>query len=148
MNDLKQELQTALKAAMKNKDGARRNVIRLLHSAIKQVEIDSRSELDDEAVMAVLQTEAKKLRETVAELEAAGRAGDAEQGRFELDVVEEFLPKQLDAEALRPIVRAAIDEVGVSSPKAMGQIMKIVMPQVRGRADGKQVNAIVREFLS
>ena len=72
MNDLKQELQTALKAAMKNKDGARRNVIRLLHSAIKQVEIDSRSELDDEAVMAVLQTEAKKLRETVAELEAAG----------------------------------------------------------------------------
>lgn len=148
MSDLKLQLQASLKDAMRNKDQARRNVIRLLHSAIKQLEIDSRSELDDEAVSAVLRKEAKKLRETIAELEAADRAGDLEQSRFELDVVEEFLPKQLDAEELRPIVRAAIDEVGATSPKAMGQIMKTVMPQIRGRADGKQVNAIARELLS
>ncbi len=148
MTSLKQQLQTALRDAMRNKDHARRNAIRLLNSAIKQVEIDTRGELDDAAVLDILQKEAKKLRETVAELEAAGRNDDAESGRFELEVVEAFLPKQLDTETLRPIVQAAIDEVGDHSPKAMGQVMRIVMPQVRGRADGKQVNAIVRELLS
>lgn len=148
MNSLKQQLQTALRDAMKNRDHARRDVIRLLNSAIKQVEIDTRSELDDDAALAILQKEAKKLRETVAELEAAGRSDDAESGRFELEVVEAFLPKPLDADALRLLARAAIDDVGDRSPKAMGKVMRIVMSQVRGRADGKQVNAIVRELLS
>ena len=117
MHPLKQQLQTALRDAMKNKDHARRDVIRLLHSAIKQVEIDTRSDLDDDAVLDILQKEAKKLRETVAELEAAGRSDDAESGRFELEVVEAFLPKPLDAETLRTIVQTAIDEVGDRSPK-------------------------------
>ena len=148
MTSLKQQLQTALRDAMKNRDHARRDVIRLLRSAIKQVEIDTRSELDDDAALAILQKEAKKLRETVAELEAAGRSDDAESGRFELEVVEAFLPKPLDADALRLLAQAAIDDVGDRSPKAMGKVMRIVMSQVRGRADGKQVNAIVRELLS
>ena len=148
MDPLKQQLQNALRDAMKNKDHARRDVIRLLNSAVKQVEIDSRSELDDDAVLDVLQKEAKKLRETIVELEAAGRSDDVDKSNFELGVVEAFLPAPLDAEALRPIVQAAIDEVGERSPKAMGQVMKIVMPRVRGRADGKQVSAIVREMLS
>ena len=148
MDPLKEQLQNALRDAMKNKDHARRDVIRLLNSAVKQVEIDSRSELDDDAVLDVLQKEAKKLRETIAELEAAGRSFDVDKSNFELGVVEAFLPAPLDAEALRPIVQAAIDEVGERSPKAMGQVMKIVMPRVRGRADGKQVSAIVREMLS
>ena len=148
MDPLKQQLQNALRDAMKNKDHARRDVIRLLNSAVKQVEIDTRSELDDDAVLDILQKEAKKLRETIVELEAAGRSDDVDKSKFELGVVEAFLPAPLDAEALRPIVQAAIDEVGERSPKAMGQVMKIVMPRVRGRADGKQVSAIVREMLS
>ena len=133
---------------MKSKDHERRNAIRLLNSAIKQVEIDDRRELDDEAVLAVLQQEAKKHRETIAELEAAGRADAADSSRSELKIVEEFLPQQLSSADLRPIVKAAIDESGASSMRDMGQVMKIVMPQVRGLSDGKQVNAIVKELLS
>ena len=148
MSSLKQQLQSALKEAMKRKDHERRNAIRLMNSAIKQVEIDDRRELDDEAVLAVLQQEAKKHRETIAELEAAGRADAADSSRSELKIVEEFLPQQLSSAELRPIVKAAIDESGARSMRDMGQVMKIVMPQVRGLSDGKQVNAIVKELLS
>ena len=148
MSSLKQQLQIALKEAMKKKDHERRNAIRLLNSAIKQVEIDDRRELDDEAVLEVLQKEAKKHRETIAELAAAGRADAAASSRSELKIVEEFLPQQLSSVELRPIVKAAIDEAGASSMKDMGEVMKIVMPQVRGLSDGKQVNAIVKELLS
>ncbi len=147
MNNLKTELQTALKDAMKARDSDRRNAIRLLQSAIKQAEIDSRAELDNDAVMSILQKEAKKRRETIAELERAGRRADADSEKFELALIEEFLPRQLTAAELKPIVQAAITETGAVSMKQMGQIMKIVMPKVSGLADGKQVSAIVRELL-
>ena len=147
MKNLKIELQTALKNAMKAGDKDRRNAIRLLQSAIKQVEIDSRNELDNAAVMKILQKEAKKRREAIDELEAAGRRGDADSEQFELAVIEGFLPRQLTAAELKPIVQAAIVETGATSMKQMGQIMKMVMPKVNGLADGKQVNAIVRELL-
>ncbi len=147
MKNLKIELQTALKDAMKAGDKDRRNAIRLLQSAIKQVEIDSRNELDNAAVMKILQKEAKKRREAIDELVAAGRRGDADSERFELAVIEDFLPRQLTAAELKPIVQAAIVETGATSIKQMGQIMKMVMPKVNGLADGKQVNAIVRELL-
>lgn len=147
MKNLKTELQTALKDAMKARDSDRRNAIRLLQSAIKQAEIDSRAELDNAAVMSILQKEAKKRREAIAELERAGRRGDADGEKFELDLIEDFLPRQLTAAELKPIVQAAITETGAVSMKQMGQIMKIVMPKVSGLADGKQVSAIVRELL-
>lgn len=147
MNNLKTELQTALKDAMKARDSDRRNAIRLLQSAIKQAEIDSRAELNDDAVMSILQKEAKKRREAIAELERAGRRADADGEKFELTLIEEFLPRQLTAAELKPIVQAAIAETGAVSMKQMGQIMKIVMPKVSGLADGKQVSAIVRELL-
>ena len=147
MKNLKTELQTALKDAMKARDSDRRNAIRLLQSAIKQAEIDSRAELDNDAVMSILQKEAKKRREAIAELERAGRRADADGEKFELALIEEFLPRQLTAAELKPIVQAAIAETGAVSMKQMGQIMKIVMPKVSGLADGKQVSAIVRELL-
>ena len=148
MQDLKQALQGALKEAMKAKDSDRRNALRLLQSAIKQVEIDSRTTLDDDGVLDVLRKEAKKRRETIAELEGAGRAQDAERERLELAVTEEFLPRQLSADELRPIVQQAISEAGASSMKEMGTVMKVVMPQVQGLADGRAVSALVREMLS
>ena len=148
MQDLKQALQTALKAAMKAKDSERRNAIRLLQSAIKQVEIDSRTTLDDDGVLDVLRKEAKKRRETIAELERAGRSDDAASERLALAVTEEFLPRQLSADELRPIVRQAINEVGADSMKEMGSVMKAVMPQVQGLADGRAVSALVKEMLS
>jgi len=148
MKNLKHELQNALKIAMKAKDRERRDAIRLLQSAIKQAEIDGRSELDDDAILDILRREAKKRRETISELERAGRSGDADSERFELAVTEAFLPRQLSSDELKPIVQGAIAEVGATSLKEMGQVMRAVMPKVRGLADGKTVNAIVRELLS
>ncbi len=147
MENLKQELQSSLKEAMKSKDKERRDVLRLLQSAIKQVEIDEQTELDNDAVEEILQKEAKKRRETISELENAGRTDSIEAEQFELTVIEDFLPKQLTQDELRPIVKAAIEESGATSMREMGQIMKIVMPQVQGRTDGKQVNIIVKELL-
>ncbi len=148
MSKLKAQLQSALKEAMKARDSKARNAIRLLNSAIKQVEIDTRTALDDEGVQAVLQKEAKQHRETIAELEAAGRAEEAANARFDLEMIESFLPSRLTEDELRQIVRRAIDETGASSMREMGEIMRAVMPQVRGRADGKQVNSLVKEILS
>lgn len=148
MENLKQQLQTALKTAMKAKERDRRNAIRLLQSAIKQAEIDGRADLDDDGIMDILRKEAKKRRETISELESAGRSDDAAAERFELTVTEEFLPRQLTSDELKPIVREAISEVGATSMKEMGQVMRAVMPKVQGLADGKAVNAMVRELLS
>lgn len=148
MQDLKQALQAALKDAMRAKDSKRRNAIRLLQSAIKQVEIDSQTSLDDDGLMDILRKEAKKRRETISELDRAGRAQDAANERFELALTEEFLPRQLTTEELRPIVRQAISEAGASSMQELGKVMKVIMPQVQGLADGRVVSALVREMLS
>ncbi len=148
MSSLKQKLQDSLKDAMKAKDNQRRNAIRLLQSAIKQVEIDERTTLSDEAALDILRKEAKKRRETISELESAGRADAAAGERFELAVTEEFLPRQLSDDELRPIVRDAIGEVDATSLNELGQVMRVVMPRVRGLADGKAINALVRELLS
>lgn len=147
MTDLKQTLQTALKEAMKARDKNRRDAIRLLQSAVKQAEIDSRAELDNDAVMNILQKEAKKRREAIAELEAADRHAAAANEKNELAIIEDFLPQQMTAAELKPIIQAAIAQIGADSTKQMGQVMKIVMPKVSGLADGRQVSAIVRELL-
>jgi hypothetical protein len=147
MNNPKLALQNALKDAMKNKEKERRDVLRLVQSAVKQVEVDERKELSDDEVLTILQKEAKKRRESIVELEGAGRSESAENEKYELSVIEEFLPKQLTEDELRPIVQDAITEVGATSMKEMGQIMKVVMPKVEGRTDGRQVNKIVKELL-
>ena len=147
MDNAKEVLLSALKDAMKNKDNERRNVIRLVQSAIKQVEIDERKELSNDEVMDILQKEAKKRRESILELTNAGRADSAADEQNELNIIEEFLPKRLTDEELKPIVQDAINQSGATSMREMGQIMQIVMPQIEGRADGRQVNIIVKELL-
>lgn len=148
MSNLKRQLQESLKEAMKAKDKERRNAIRLLHSAIKQVEIDERMALDDEAVLGIIRREAKKRRETISELESAGRAKEAASERFELAVTEEFLPRQLTEGELRPIVEEAVRKTNATSISELGKVMAVVMPRVRGLADGRVINALARELLS
>ena len=148
MPKLKQQLQDALKGAMKARDNPRRDAIRMLQSAIKQVEIDERTSLSDEAALDILRREAKKRRETIQELDNAGRAEEAARERFELTVTEEFLPRQLTNDELRPIVIEAIGEAGATSTKEIGQVMRIIMPRVKGLADGRTINALVKEMLS
>jgi len=148
MEDPKGALKTALKDAMKSKDNQRRDVIRLVQSAIKQVEIDTQKDLSTEEVMDLLQKEAKKRREAIEDYERAGRPEMAEGERAELAVLEDFLPKQLTAEEIGAIVEEVIAETGAASAKDMSKVMGPVMARVKGVADGKQVNQIVREKLS
>lgn len=147
MPSITARLSDELKAAMRARDNQRRNTIRLLQSALKQVEIDTRSALDEEAELKILRREAKQRRETISELEAAGRADDVAEARYELGLIESFLPQQLTADELMPIVSTAVAEIGATSMKQMGEVMRVVMPRVQGRADGRAVNAIARELL-
>ena len=148
MEDPRPQLNAALKTAMKSKDSERRNVIRLIQSAIKQVEIDTQKELDGAAVIDILQKEAKKRRETIEEAEKTGRTELAENEKMELTILDEFLPQQMGADEIRVIVAQVIADVGATSAKDMGKVMGPVMAQVKGRADGKLVNQIVREKLN
>lgn len=148
MDDPKARLQQALKAAMMSKDIVRRDVIRMIMSAIKQVEVDTRRDLTPDEVYAVLQKEAKTRRESIDEKEKAGRAAAAEDERRELAILEEFLPQQLSREQIAALVREAIAQTGAASPRDMGKVMGVLMPKVKGMADGKLVNDVVRELLS
>lgn len=148
MSDPKALLADALKEAMKNKDNATRDVIRLLQSAIKQVEIDSQKDLSPDEVMDVLQKEAKKRRESIADYEKGGRQELADAEKFELSVIEKFLPKQLTPDEVREIVKSVIAETGATSAKDLNKVMPVVMARVKGVADGKLVSQIVKESLS
>ncbi|MBI5671312.1 MAG: GatB/YqeY domain-containing protein [Chloroflexi bacterium] len=148
MDDPKARLQAALKEAMANKDAARRDTLRLLMSALKQVEVDERKELSADDVYAILQKEAKKRRESIDEMEKAGRAALAANEQRELNLIEEFLPRQLTREEVAALARDAIAQSGATSPKDMGKVMGVLMPKVKGLADGKLVNDVVRELLS
>ncbi len=148
MDDPKARLQQALKAAMMSKDIVRRDVIRMIMSAIKQVEVDTRRDLTPDEVYAVLQKEAKTRRESIEEKEKAGRAAAAEDERRELAILEEFLPQQLSREQIAALVREVIAQTGAAGPRDMGKVMGVLMPKVKGMADGKLVNDVVRELLS
>lgn len=144
----KEQIQADLKDAMRAGDTRRREALRLLMAAFKQIEVDRRIELSEDDALAILMSEAKKRREAIAEMSGAGRTELAAQEQYELDLIESYLPRQLDRAELEPIIRQAIAEVGATTPKDMGQVMKVVMARVKGQADGKLVNTIVRELLS
>ncbi len=146
MSATKAKLNDALKEAMKTKDNARRDVVRMTLSAIKQVEIDTQKELSEEEVLAVLQKEAKKRRETIEEMAKAGREADHEQ--YELAVIEEFLPRQLTYDEVKAIAQEIIAQVGASTAKDQGKVMGPLMARVKGIADGKIVSQVVRDLLN
>lgn len=145
---LKDDIMADIKQAMKDKDIQTRDTLRLLTAAIKQTEVDSKQTLDDNAIQSILMKQAKQRRESIEEYMKAGREDLAEPEKLELTVIEKYLPKMMDAEEIRVLAAAAIEAVGATSPKEMGAIMGKLMPQVKGKADGKLVNQVVRELLS
>ena len=147
MSEPKEQLQAALKEAMINKDNLRRDVIRGLVSAVKQVEIDSQKTLNAEDTVSVLQKEAKKRRESIDEALKVGRAEIADQEKIELAIIEAFLPAQLSRDQVAAIVQETITQTGVTCQKEIGKLMGALMPKVKGQADGKLVNEVVRELL-
>ena len=146
--ELKKQLMADLKTAMREKDTQTRNTIRLMQSAIKQIEVDKRVTLDNDAVLAVLMKQAKQRRESIAEYEKGGRAELATVEKDELAIIDRYLPRMMTRDELKPLVRAALDETGVTDMKGMGKLMGRLMPQVKGKADGRLVNQVVREMLA
>lgn len=136
-----------MKDAMRSGDEVRKRTVRMVLAAVKQVEVDKRVELDDVAVMGLLQKEVKNRRESLEEARKANRADLVEANQAEIQVLEAFLPKAMPAEELRALVQAAIAETGASSPADMGKVMKVVMAKVAGRAPNDMVSATVRELL-
>jgi uncharacterized protein YqeY len=143
----KDQIQEDLKAAMKAGDTERRRVLRQLMAAFKQVEKDEQKALSPEDAVGVLQSEAKKWREEIDELEKSGRSEAVEEKGRELAIVMAYLPKQLSREEITTLAQEVIDEVGATTPRDMGNVMKALMPRVKGQADGRLVNEIVRDLL-
>jgi len=145
---LKQRLLDDLKAAMKEKDELKKDVIQLVRAAILQVEKDKKTTLDDDGIIEVLAKEVKKRNDSLPEFEKSGRQDLIDKLNAEIQLLMQYLPKQLSESELREIVKESIAETSASSVKDMGKVMQSVMPKVKGRADGKLVNAIVKEMLS
>ena len=137
-----------MKEAMKAKEKDRLAVIRMVRGAIKQIEIDSKKELDDEAVIGVISKEVKMRKDSVEEFKKGGREDLVAKTEAEIAVLMPYLPQQLSEDEIRSLVQAAVEQVGASSPKDMGKVMGVLMPKVKGRADGKLVNTIVKEALN
>ena len=144
---IKAQLNESMKDAMKSGDEVRKRTVRMVLAAVKQVEVDKRTELDDMAVMGLIQKEIKNRREAQEEAKKANRPDLIEANEAEIHVLQAFLPKAMPAEELRALVQATITEPGASSLTAMGKVMKTVLPQVAGRAPNDMVSATVRELL-
>jgi uncharacterized protein YqeY len=144
----KERLQEDIKAAMKAGDTQRRDTLRLLNSAIRQVEVDTRTTLSEEQVVALLMKEAQKRRDSIAEAKKLNRQDIADKEQAELTVIESYLPQQMSRAEIEAEVRSAIAESGATSAKDMGNVMKVLMPRVKGRADGKLVNEVVKALLN
>jgi uncharacterized protein YqeY len=144
----KQQLQDDIKTAMREGDLQRRDVLRMVTAAIKQTEVDERRELDDAGVEDVLRRQAKLRRESIADYEKAGRADSVASETAELAIIESYLPQQLSRDDVATLAAKVIAELGVTDAKGMGQVMSKLMPQLKGNADGRLVNEVVRELLS
>lgn len=144
---LKARLMDDLKTSMKNKDILRKNTITMVRAGIKQVEVDERIELDDEAIIQLISKQLKEKRNAIEEFKKGNRDDLVQQTEDEINVLLEYLPKQLTEDELTEIVREVI-EAGDYTMKDMGKIMKDVMPKIQGKADGKMVNEVVRKILA
>lgn len=145
---LSDRLNEDMKQAMRSQDKFRLSVIRMIRSAIKNIEIDQRRTLDDNEVLDILSREIKQRRDSLIEFDKAGRDDLADAVKAEITVIADYLPQQLTEEELRTIVQETVREVGASSKADMGKVMGALMPKVKGRADGKLVNQLVQESLS
>ncbi|TGG92491.1 GatB/YqeY domain-containing protein [Natronospirillum operosum] len=144
---LKEQLQTAMKDAMRAKDKARLGVLRMILADIKRVEVDERIELDDARVLAVLDKMQKQRRDSFEQFEAAGRQDLADTEKAELEVIAQFLPAALSESELNELIDSALAATGAASMADMGKVMGVLKPQVQGRADMGQVSQQVKARL-
>ncbi len=146
---IKDQLTEDMKQAMKDRENGklRLSVIRMVRANIKNLEINEKKELNDDEVLAVLMKEVKMRQDSLEEFQKAGREELVEQAKGEIEILKKYLPEALSDEELKGIVADVIAEVGAATVKDMGKVMPAVMAKTKGRADGKRINAIVRELL-
>lgn len=145
---LKERLQDDLKTAMKEKDTIRKNVVIMTKAAVLQIEKDKKIELDDEGVIDVVAKGVKQRKDAIPEFERGNRLDVVEDLKREIAFLMAYLPQQLNEDEIRKIVSDTISEVGATSAKEMGKVMGALQPKIKGKADGKLVNTIVKEILS
>ena len=145
---LKEQLDQDLKAAMRDKDALKLSVVRMLKSAIKYREIELMKPLDDAGVLAVVASEIKRRRDSVEQYKAGNRQDLADKEDAEIKILQGWLPQQMTEDELRAKVDAAIAQTSAKGPKDMGAVMKALLPEVQGRAEGKAVSDMVKARLS
>jgi len=145
---LKNQLIEDMKTAMKSGDKERLGVIRLVNAAIKQREVDERIQLDDTQVLGVLEKMLKQRRDSIQQFEAAARQDLADTEKFEVGVIQHYLPAQLSAAEVDAAIAAAISEAGAQGPKDMGKVMGLVKPKVAGRTDMGKLSELVKAKLT
>ena len=145
---LKQRIQSDVTDAMRAKDKARLGTLRLVTAAIKQIEVDTRDELDDPGVLAVLEKMLKQRRDSLQQYTDAGRGDLADQESFEIGIIEAYMPAALPAQELGALLDAALAEAGAASMRDMGKVMGLLKSQVQGRADLGAVSGAVKQKLA
>lgn len=145
--DLKEQLRADMAAAMRGGEAQRRDVLRMVMAAIKQTEVDTQRTLDDAGVQDVLRKQIKQRQESIADYTKAGRPAEVDREAAEIEIIEAYLPQMMSREEIEQIARPIIEEIGATDVKAMGQVMNRLMPYVKGRADGRLVNEVVRSLL-
>ena len=148
MNKFLQDLDAELKEALKSRNELKLSAVRMIKASLKNKEIEKMGTLGDDDVTSVLSSMAKQRRESIEQFAAAGRTELVEKEKKELEIIQSYLPKQLSPQELDAIIVSAIKESNASSPADMGKVMKLVMPRIKGAADGKAVNQRVKELLS
>ena len=145
---LKEKLQNDLKDAMRSGDDLRKRTLRMVLSSIRLSEVEKRRELDDDEVLSIIQKEVKTRKESIEEAKHADRPDLVEATEAEIGVLEVYLPQQLSEEELETLAKEAIAEVGATNVREMGQVMKVLIPRLKGRATGQQASQVVRKLLA
>lgn len=145
--NMKERLLEDLKTAMREKDVRRKDMLQIIRAGILQVEKDSRLPVDESMIFDIMAKEHKKRSETVSELQNSGRQDIIDKYLAEMAIIETYLPQQLSESEIEQLVREAVAASGAQAARDMGLVMKVLMPQIKGRADGKLVNQIVRRLL-
>ena len=145
---LKEKLLEDLKNSMKDKNTVRKNVIQMVRAAILQVEKDNSITLDDNQIIDIIAKESKKRKDALADYEKSGRQDLIDEIKEEIEILAEYLPKQLSIEEVEKIVKEVIDEVGATSMKDMGKVMKSAKEKIGASSDGRTINEVVKKLLT
>lgn len=144
---LKEKLMDDLKEAMKSKDKVKKNVVTMVRAAVKQKEVDNRVDLVDEDILDIIAKQIKQKKDSIFDFEKGNRQDLIDLTNEEIKILFEYLPPQLSDEELESIVKEAIETTNAQSKKDLGKVMALIMPKVKGKADGKHINEIVAKYI-